>query len=205
MARKRAVHKYVKELKKPEAPKPRAPRKAAQTTRATFSVYPQRRALFNHKKARPTALRPSITPGTVLILLAGKYRSRRVVFLRQLKSGLLLVSGPYKINGVPLRRVDQSYVIATSAKVDISSVKVPKHVDDAYFRRPRPTKTKKSEAAFFAKQKKIKTKTSDKRKEDQKAVDTQLLVAVKATPDMVDYLRARFSLDNGQYPHNLKF
>ena len=48
------------------------------------------------------------------------------------------------MNKVPLRRVNQKYVIATSTKVDISSVKIPQAVDDTYFKAP----AKKSEELF---------------------------------------------------------
>merc|ERR1719335_336776 len=111
-------------------------------------------------------LRSSIKEGAILILLSGRFRGKRVIFLKQLDSGLLLVTGPMKVNGVPLRRVNQRYVIATKTAVDVKKVDVKK-IDDKYFNREK-TKKKKSEDGFFS-QEAEKPEISGTRKADQKA------------------------------------
>ncbi|KNE58494.1 hypothetical protein AMAG_04064 [Allomyces macrogynus ATCC 38327] len=166
-----------------EAPKPKVSRKA---------------------KAATPALRSTITPGTVLILLAGRFRGKRVVFLKQLASGLLLVTGPYKVNGIPLRRVNAAYVIATSTSVDVSAVDVAKF-DDAYFKKASVPKIPKTEAAFFEDKTAALSKLPESRVADQKKVDAAVVAAVAKVPQLAKYLKGTFTLTNGQFPHLLKF
>ncbi|KAG8071246.1 hypothetical protein GUJ93_ZPchr0006g46171 [Zizania palustris] len=156
------------------------------------------------RKPNPTKLRSSITPGTVLILLAGRFMGKRVVFLKQLKSGLLLITGPFKINGVPIRRVNQAYVMATSTKVDISGVNLDKF-DDKYFARDKRIKAKKTERELFETEKEATKNLPDFKKDDQKVIDAELVKAIEAVPDLKTYLGARFSLRDGDKPHEMTF
>ncbi|KAJ8540399.1 hypothetical protein K7X08_030318 [Anisodus acutangulus] len=160
--------------------------------------------VINKHKPKPTKLRASMTPGTVLIILAGRFKGKRVVFLKQLTSGLLLVTGPFKLNGVPLRRVNQAYVIGTSTKVDVGGVNVDK-IDDKYFAKQVEKKQKKGEGEFFEDKKEEKNVLPQEKKDEQKAVDAALLKAIEGVPELKAYLSARFSLKSGMKPHELVF
>ena len=151
------------------------------------------------KKAAAPKLRKTIQPGQVLILLAGRFRGKRVVFLKQLESGLLLVTGPHKVNGVPLKRVNQVYTLSTSTKVDIKGVDVSKVTDKTF------TREKASKAAFG--EQAAKKTVSKERLALQKSVDSVLSKNIKAskTPLLKQYLHARFSLTKNDKPHAMKF
>ncbi|KAK6006330.1 hypothetical protein QM012_006740 [Aureobasidium pullulans] len=160
------------------------------------------------KNQRPCKPRASLQPGTVLILLAGRFRGKRVVLLKNLAQGVLLVTGPFKVNGVPLRRVNARYVIATSTKVDISGIDssvVEKVGGDAYFAREKKSKAKGEEAFFKQGEKPEAKKVASGRAEDQKTVDRAILASLKKEPFLISYLGSTFSLRSGDKPHEMVF
>jgi len=155
-------------------------------------------------------LKAGIVPGSVLIVLAGRHRGKRVVFLKQLDSGLLLVTGPYKINACPLRRMHQQFVIVTSTKIDISGVKIPENINDKYFKvkKDRSPKGKKGDGGDIFDTKAESYKPDEQRKKDQIDVDKQLIDVIRKQKEkklLLAYLGSYFQLRNRVFPHKLRF
>merc|ERR1712088_1102718 len=160
---------------------------------------------FFSKHAR--SLRPSLQEGTVAIVLAGAHKGKRVLVLKQLASGLVLITGPMKLNGCPMRRINQIYLLATETALDVSAVTVPENVNDEYFKHARPEKVKKEGGDIFT-SKKEEYKPSEQRKTDQAAMDAAILEAIKKHPEaaaLKSYFKATFQLSKGQYPHKMAF
>jgi len=226
MFHKKALYKKIKHGKRENAKKDVKPRTVAkelggknggtrmvrtkkmpQFIHPEGTVKPRQRQRMTKTFKRTTKLRPSLTPGTICILLTGRHKGKRVVFLKQMKSGLMLISGPFKLNGTPLRRVSQSYVIATSTKIKVGEV--PAHLTDDYFRRTKLSggaKKSKDEDIFTSS--KMKYEVTEQRKKDQHDVDDMIMKAVKESADKVvlkKYLGATFGLRHGMLPHKMKF
>merc|ERR1719456_1064027 len=107
-------------------------------------------------------VRSSLAPGTIVILLSGRFRGKKAVCIGSTASGLLVVTGPMKVNGVPLRRVNQRYVVATSTKVALGKIDASKY-NDKFFAREKKATKKKDEGEFFA-QEAAPVEISDERK-----------------------------------------
>merc|ERR1711862_270716 len=148
------------------------------------------------KTPAPSTGRKCIVPGSIVILLSGRFRGKRVVVLKRLESGLLLVNGPYKVNGVPLKRVNPAYVIPTSTKLNVAGCDV-KSVDDKFFAKSKVKKDKKDETAFFDKTVEMSAEEKqkiDKKRSLQSTVDASLIAEIKKVEHMRGYLNTRFTL-----------
>ena len=138
------------------------------------------------KVPKKTHISAELVPGQVVILLSGRFRGRRVVFLKKLESGLLLVTGPYKYNGVPLKRVNAAYVLPTNTKLKVIE-KVGESIKDDFFKRVKIDV--KDEKDFFVEDKVKKERVTEERKKAQNEVDTEVKKAVDEVPMMKDFRR----------------
>ena len=154
------------------------------------------------KAPKASHISAPLTPGQVVIILSGRFRGRRVVYLKKLESNLLLVTGPYNYNGVPLKRVNAAYVLPTNTKLNINA-EIAKNINDKFFDRVDIERTKEED--FFEDKEKKKGRISEDKKKLQTEVDAEVKKAVDGVPMMKEYLRNRFALKNGDKPHLMKF
>lgn len=178
-------------------------KKANYPTKARVTDRPTKGCFKNHKRNT----RATLTPGRIVILLAGKHKGKRTVLLKVLPSGLLLVTGPFSLNSTPLRRISQRYVIATQTSVNLEKVNIPDHINDFYFRRSLKKTQNRGEGEIFA-AKKEKYVPSEQKKADQLAIDKAVRTAISQHKDkklLFQYLRSYFGLSSSQYPHRLAF
>lgn len=98
-------------------------------------------------------------------------------------------------------------MIATRTQVDLKGVKVPEHINDVYFKRPKKQQVKRTEGDIFAK-KEEKYVPSEQRKKDQVEVDKLVRAAIRKHPEGLQlqrYLKSQFALKTNQYPHRMLF
>ena len=190
--------------KRKESRKKNAENNKALKTKKNWYPVSNLKSHFKRKCKIPkkTHITPTFTPGQILILLSGRFRGRRVVYLKTLESGLLLVTGPYKYNGVPLKRVNAAYVIPTETKVNLDG-KEADSIKDEFFKIVDIKREK--EADFFEKDETKKARVSAERTQAQTTVDTAVKNAVDKVPMLKEYLRNRFALKNGDKPHQMKY
>lgn len=81
---------------------------------------------------------------------------------------------------------------------------IPEHINDDYFARV-DVEGDEGEEGMLEKKPKVNKEWLEKRKADQKTVDTGLLKAVSEVPMLRKYLNAKFTLTKGQAPHDMVF
>jgi len=152
--------------------------------------------------------------------------------VKHLPSNLVVVSGPFRLNRVPLRRVDAAYLIGTSVQINLPEIlkkELSEVTDDHFSKKLKEKKLKQrsdlSKKYFKEKKEKgtEKSETGQKRKREdtekdrkvkkrktakaafQAKIDSPLMAEIKKQPELDNYMRSRFFLTEGQFPHALKF
>ncbi|CRG95092.1 hypothetical protein PGAL8A_00249200 [Plasmodium gallinaceum] len=172
-------------------------------------------------------IRKSIEIGKVAIILSGKHMGKRCIISKILRSGLLVVVGPYEVNGVPLKRVDPRYLVVTSTnifnfdnmkKLKENFMKKLEDINDDSFIKSLEIKRKqkkllknKNESLFMNN---VIDKIKEIRKEDpktqkleniQKDIGNLLKAEILKDKVFYSYLKSKFTLRNDMVLHKMKF
>jgi len=155
-------------------------------------------------KDRQTRLRKNMTPGRVCVCLIGPYTSKKVVFLKQLDSGLLLCAC---LNNGSVRRFPQKWLLCTSQAVAISGIQknLTGWTDSSFsvLKTESADDDGDKEDGFFDKNASSKNVPA----EFQSQVDGTIKAVEGCVDDkyMTMYLKARFTLESDMGPHATNF
>jgi len=203
--------------------KKKYPKKYVKITKPMFWQLGEKPKLYNAiktraqiKSVRLCKLRKSLTQGTIVILLSGKNMGKRVIFLKQLqKSGLLLCCGPKRANGYSMRRVPQSYVIATEKKVDLKRADLSRldEVTDEYFETHKKFNKNREWLTMVQKRNFIATEENPEWKphpiykcnELERLINKEVWKCIKPHIRLRHYLNSRFRLQHNDRPHLMRF
>lgn len=94
--------------------------------------------------------------GSVLILLTKKLLGKKVVLIDITESGLFVVTGPFSVNGVSMRRVNPVYTLFSGAFINLEKLNTflfnggVKLLNDAYFETLKRSKSKTSKIGNYS-------------------------------------------------------
>ena len=75
---------------------------------------------------------PNIKDGSIVILLSSNFQGKKAILLKTTKLGLHVISGMYKLNGIPIRRVNPRYILPTGIQINIDDINTA-IFNDEYF------------------------------------------------------------------------
>ncbi|CAB4056738.1 RP-L6e [Lepeophtheirus salmonis] len=68
--------------------------------------------ITNKPKKLSCRVCPSLTPGTIPVILEGIHKGKITVILKEFSSGIFCISGPFKRNNFLIRKINQRYLLA---------------------------------------------------------------------------------------------
>lgn len=136
---------------------------------------------------KPRTARTDLARGMVVVVLEGVFASRRVIYLGGLGDNLALCVGPKSINNIPLFKIDERYLLATSTVLEIGNVDVDE------------------KNAVLTERDVYTTPMSVEMTDSERKLDEELTRAVRNVEFMKTYLCEPFEVDGSRNFYSLKY